>query len=422
MTFKNWKIWFKTLPLSLKWFIVLILLRPIVDQFYFLKNISIFLSPLYIIGFLTPFLLGLSFLSARFPKKIKSFVIDTNFGLWGGIVAVNFIFLFFIKPDMAMASAIFKLATPIILYFYCRHFISSKVHLVGLLQAVLYSAIVPAFILFYELTFNPINAEYLTSSRGGGARIQGGYADIMNYAIYVSAALLIKGYFFLRKSRVTKVTLKDWLIIISIATVCFMGLTGIKQTSSWAVATFLVGLFLYFKLSSLKGLLVASFLIPMVIFIGSIAYEEKVKPLVNKEIEVIDGEKGVEKSFNGRMSRWIEYFQIWSEMPTISNFIGVSTSGEEAAFGMTGGIVHNEYMRTLFLSGILGLSLFLAFLFRVFRRAFHMSKPERFLVIGSVGIFALFSVSTTPLNYTPMAYYLIPIFAYAALPKIILKK
>ncbi len=422
MSFKNWKIWLKQLPLSLKWFAILILIRPLIDQFYFLKSISPFISPLYIVGFLSPLLLGLSFLSRRFPRKYKSFIIDFNFGLWGILVGINLILLIFIKPGLGTAASAFKLLTPIILFFYFRHFVKSKVNLIGILQTVYYSAFIPAILLFYELIFNPINAEYLTDSRGGGERIQGGYADIMNYAIYISAALLIKGYFFIRNSKINQNTINQWIGLLIVVMVCFLGLSGIKQTASWTVAGFLIALFLYFRMRSIKGLFILILFIPVILFIGNKTYNDKIEPLVNKEIQVLDGEKDIERSFNGRMGRWIDYFEIWLEMPVGSNLVGVSTSGEKSAVGMTGGIVHNEFIRILFLSGILGLFLFLNFILMIFRRIRFLGRPERFLVVGALGTFVLFSISTTPLNYAPMAYYIFPIFAFAAMPKVILKK
>ena len=44
------------MPWSLRWFIYLVLLRPLIDQLYYLKTVSPFLSPLYIVGVTTPFL------------------------------------------------------------------------------------------------------------------------------------------------------------------------------------------------------------------------------------------------------------------------------------------------------------------------------------------------------------------------------
>ena len=91
MTFKDWKYWISALPWHLKWFAVLVLIRPIIDNFYYLKNISPLLSPLYLVGILTPILCISSIISYR--KKDVS-VFDILFGIW--TVLINTLKMFLI--------------------------------------------------------------------------------------------------------------------------------------------------------------------------------------------------------------------------------------------------------------------------------------------------------------------------------------
>lgn len=51
--------------------------------------------------------------------------------------------------------------------------------------------------MFYESIFNPIAIEYVSEGRGGGSRIRGAYADIMNYAIYIEILFITMSYYFL---------------------------------------------------------------------------------------------------------------------------------------------------------------------------------------------------------------------------------
>lgn len=422
MNFKNWKIWLSQLPISLKWFVILVLIRPLIDFFYFLKNVSPLLSPIYVIGVLFPLLVIFSFLSKKFPRKHSSFVFDINFSVWSLLVGLNIIFLSLIDFSLDFIGESIKFLTPFFLLFYLRHFIKSKVNLIGILQTAYYSAYIPAILLIYEITFGSINAEYLTDSRGGGARIQGGFADIMNYAIYITAALLTQFYLYIRRAKKNQNTFRHKIILAIVVVMCFIGLAGIKQTSSWAVAFFLVSLFVFFNMNSIKGFLITLLFIPIMIVVGQSIYSDNIKPLVNKEIQVLDGQKDIDRSFNGRAGRWKIFFKIWADMPIISNVIGVSTSGSKHSNIMVSGAMHSEYVRVLFLSGIIGLLLFLSILMLVYKKAKHMKPPERFLIIGALGIIVLYSVSTTPLLYAPLLYYIFPIFAYAALPVIILKK
>lgn len=422
MTYKNWKIWLKRLPFSMKWFVILILVRPIVDAFYFLKDISPFISPLYIVGILTPLLIIISFLSRDFPRRYKSLIADFSFGAWSVIVIFNLLILLSTYFDFDTITDVLKYSTPLFLFYYVRHFVGSKVHLIGLLQSFYYSAFIPSALLIYEITIEPINPEYLSESRGGGARIQGAYADIMNYAIYITGALIVRCYFFLRSVRAKKVTRAKIINLSVVIIICFVGLIGIKQTSSWVVATFLISLFLMFNLNNKKGVIAVMFILPIAILIGLSTFESKIEPLITKEYSVIEGDARLESSFNGRMSRWIKYFEIWSDMPISSNLMGTSLSGHEKVPNMLGGGMHSDFVRVIFLTGIIGFSLYLMFFMFIGNRVKKVSFPDKFLIWGAIGSVLLYSISTTPLLYAPLIYCLFPVFAYASLPKLILNK
>lgn len=71
MKFNQWKIWLKSKPWILKWFILLVLIRPIIDNLYFLKDISPFLSPLYIAGVLTPLMVIYVLAKTKKPASTK---------------------------------------------------------------------------------------------------------------------------------------------------------------------------------------------------------------------------------------------------------------------------------------------------------------------------------------------------------------
>lgn len=408
------------LPLSLKWFVVLILLRPIIDLFYFLKEISPLLSPLYVVGILTPVFIGFSFLSSKFPKKIKSIICDLNFGIWSLIVVFNLALLLLISIGFDVIGDVVRYSTPLMLYFFFRHFIQNKVDLIGVLQTFLYSAYIPAGLLIYELLFGGISPEYLSEGRGGGARFQGGYADIMNYAIYFTGAILIQCYFFLRSAQLKAVTTKKRITLIVVLLIGFVGLISIKQTSSWAVAILILGLFILFNLKSIKGFLIILLFSPIFIVVGVQTFNDKIEPLIEKEYKVISGESRFESALNGRMSRWVKYFSIWSEMSVVSNLIGTPVSNDENVPTMISGGMHSDYVRIIFLSGILGLLLYLSFLLIIFKKGFGLAIPEKFLIFSAVGSTILYSVSATPLLYVPFLYYIFPIFAYSALPKSIL--
>jgi len=420
MTFRNWRIWVKSLPLSQKWFVVLILLRPIIDVFYFLKEISPVLSPLYIAGILTPILIGISYISRRFPKKYPSLLIDANFTIWSALVIFNVVLLTMIETGFQLVGNILRYTSPILLYFYLRSFVKSRKELNGLLQTFYYSALIPAAFLCYEMAIAPINPELLSANRGGAARMQGAYADIMNYAIYAIGALIIKCYFFLSKSRLKQVRIKNRFNLALVMLFCLGGLLAIKQSSSWGVALSIGILFILFNLNSVKGKFAVILLMPVFLFAGQRVFTSKIEPLIEKEYEVIEGDADLDRSFNGRMSRWKKYFSIWAEMPISSNLVGTPLSGDKVSSVMVSGGMHSDYVRVLFFTGIIGLSTYLLFFVNIVKRVRFLKRPEIFLILAVSLTVLLFSVTTTPLLYIPLSYFMFPVFAYAALPKPIL--
>src|SRR5690625_2391645 len=90
MIFKEWFKWIYNARWSIKWLLLLILIRPVADIFYFLKDVSIFLSPQIWLAVLTPFCV---FLSLAFGKKEGERTglsyIDAIILIWGGIVTIN---------------------------------------------------------------------------------------------------------------------------------------------------------------------------------------------------------------------------------------------------------------------------------------------------------------------------------------------
>lgn len=416
MSFSDWKKWYKALPLNCKWFVVFILLRPITDNFYSLKDISPAYSPLYIMGVLTPVFILFSFLSGRFSKT-KFSTIDLPVRLLSFIIALNLLFLCIFYFSLEVVGDVLKTITPFLLFFYLRHFIRSQQDLFGILQAFLYSFIVPFGVLIYENIFSPVAVEYLSEGRGGGSRIRGGYADVMSYAIYIIGFFLISAYYYLLRihdGKAKRMTLNKMLLVIAL---CLLGLISIKQVSTWAVFLALFVLFLLSSLTNRKGIILFLLVVMLILpFFAGDLYESQINPLIQKEFAVINGEKDVEYALNGRVGRWERYLSLWSEAPIVSRLFGVSLSGIKESPIMVGGGIHNDFIRMLFLSGIVGLILYVVFLILMLRARLEARMPERFLITGAVLCIVLHSMSALPTLYASYIYLLMSIFAFSALP------
>jgi len=70
----------------------------------------------------------------------------------------------------------------------------------------------------------------------------------------------------------------------------------------------------------------------------------------------------------------------------------------------------------LFLSGIVGLAMYVFFLAGIFKGRRNARAPEKFLIVGALLSIVLHSVSTLPTLYASYMYLLMSVFAYASLP------
>jgi hypothetical protein len=418
MNYKYWWKWFRGLPLSKKWFIWLILLRPIIDNFYELKEASALASPLYIVGFLTPVFIVISSVSGGLQRSTDSLQ-EVPFRIWSLLLIFNALAFWFIQLNVVAFGDLIKYITPVFLFYYSRRFVQSKEDLHGILTTFLVSCIFPFSIFLYESIFNPIAIEYISEGRGGGSRIRGAYADIMNYAIFFIVFLIIICYYFLvhMYNRLSSMKVKTWHLIVGIVFVLY-GLTRIRHVSTWGVFLFLIILFLFHNLRNSRGLIFTFlFLLIVTTFFAESIYEVHIAPLISKEQMVIEGEAEADMAFNGRMTRWEKYFEIWEQMPTINHFTGIVTSNFKETVVMIGGGMHSDYIRLIFLTGFIGIFFYVAFLLGSLSKWISLDIPEKYLIAACISSILLWSITTVPTLYAPLLYILYPIISFALLPK-----
>jgi len=414
MTFKEWKYWLGSLPWHLRWFVILVLIRPVVDNFYYLKNISPFLSPLYIVGIATPALAILAIFTYR--RRDRS-VLDLLFILWSLFIFISLLFMFAYDPmSVTFLEYFLKLSMPVYLFFFLRLLIRSRRDLDGVLQTFLYSALFVVAIFLFELIVNPVKVLKTRDLE----RIQGYYGDVMNYAIYISQGFLVVCYFYFRRRKTQSSFTRNRTLIIT-AVLCVAALFKISHTASYAVFLSLLCLFILFNLKTNKtaGFTLIIGIIAVGYFFGGETLEKKIAPLLKTDIAVYEGKKTSERLLHGRVGRWKNMLEQFSEFPVAAQFFGMPlTQADSYAEVSTG--AHNDFVRILFFSGIGGLILYLLILFNLFRQMRYLTPEFHFLALGSVCILFLYSISTCPTLYAPMLYILFSVFSYLALPKNVL--
>ena len=131
MTFREWTAWLRELPWAFRWFPLLVILRPVVDNLYFLKEVSPVLSPPYIVGVLTPVLCINAFVRYKFPKFNAA---DKAFLYWSIAVIFGVLMLLFYDPfSLLTLEFVLKLSMPVYIYFFLRLFIKDLRDLHGIL-------------------------------------------------------------------------------------------------------------------------------------------------------------------------------------------------------------------------------------------------------------------------------------------------
>lgn len=412
MRFRIWRIWLGSKPWSLRWFAYLILIRPIIDNFYFLKDISPLLSPLYWAGLLTPiFCIPAIIRSSYHPNRIHRL-----FNIWSVLIVLNTLFIILLPIDLiSMLQWVLKLTMPIYLFFFLRIFIRDKKDLTGLLTTFMYATGIAALLLLYELLVQPIKIVY---SRGL-ERIQGGYADVMNYAIYLTFGFLILSYFYFT-SKLKRSSLKISLLFLMVAgALCMAGLVGISHIASYIV--FAVILLLFLTSSARRfgyvTFIVGSLIMVIMYLYGEKFYEKNIDPLAAKEVEVVKGTRNESQMFHGRMARWEYGWETFKNSEVTAWLFGYPTSLKDPLFNISIGI-HNDYLRIFYFTGIIGICTYILFLFSIWRRRKFLQMPEKYLLYGSFIILLLYSVTTTPTFYANFLYILLAIFAYYSLPPV----
>jgi hypothetical protein len=412
MNWRDWKNWMNEKPILLRWFVWLVLLRPIIDNFYYLKEISPLLSPLYIVGVLTPVLCLIVILKYRVRPQTE---VDRYFGFWSMFVLSGCFFLFLYEPfSLAATETVLKLSMPVYLFYFLRRFITSRRDLEGLLQTVLYAALIVALVLVYELVAGPIRNE---ESRGM-ARIQGNFGDVVSYGIYISLALLASGYFFFKKRTEALGTKRALTGFVAVVVVSVLALVNMHHVASYTVFASIMGLFMLYNYSVNKGMGIALMLLAgvSVIYFGQDIFDQNIAPLIETDLKVYAGEQETGRLLHGRVGRWIFMFELLSEQGVFPQLFGYPLTFEYA-YHLVGIGAHNDFIRMLFFTGYAGLFFYVLLLFRVWRRQSILMESQKFLLTGVLLTTLLFSVSTTPTMYAPFAYILMSIFAFVALPE-----
>ena len=409
MRHREWKMWVRSKPWALRWFIYLVLLRPVIDNLYYLKHVSPFLSPLYIVGVLSP-LLALGAIM-RYKMRFNA-PADRSFRVWSVmLLIISTMMLILWGLSLATLSNVLKFIMPVYLYFFLRVFIRDRYDLEGLIRTFMYSLLIVMAIFVYEVFIGPIR---ITESRGL-TRFQGNFGDVFNYGLYITFGLIFMAYRHL-KTGSYRLNLRSITRLLLVLGIGVLVLLRINHAATLIVFSTIVFIFFYYITRRNAIPIVMLVFLGVILFQskGDQLFDENVNPLFEKEFQVLSGDVNEEQLFHGRYGRWLYFMDYYQQQSLPAQLISVPLFNPgDPVFLTTGGGSHNDFIRIGMYTGLIGLFFYLLFHWRIFRLSRSAPIEDRFLIVGSLAMLMLYSVTLTPTLYAPLLYMLYAIFAYA---------
>jgi hypothetical protein len=410
LKFNEWRAWTRTQPWSVRWLIYLILFRPIIDNFYFLKEISPFLSPLFIVGVITPILTIVAFITTRHRLNTS---LDYLFRVW--MLLSFFAMYFFVYYEIDIIDyfyTILKMSLVFYLYFLYRLFIRDIKDLHGLLQTYVYSSFFVLGLFLYEILINPISVEYSRGLR----RLQGSFGDVTSYAFMLVFMLVVVTYSRLRNAA-NKSRGQGYLPILILIGVGILVLININHAATIIIFVVVLLMFILYtsRLNMGLTLVVLSTSMIIILLYGQEIYTSTVQPVFDKDIQVFEGREQSKYLMHGRFGRWETFIDNYVSAPIVSQLFGVTLAFDHPAWyvlATTSNGVHNDFLRVLASSGYIGMLVYIAIILVFVSKYRKLPFSQRYLAAVSLVVMLLYSISVTPTFYPSFLYVFMAVFTY----------
>lgn len=400
MQINEWPQWFKRLKFERKWFVVVMLLRPILEGLFFLKEVSIVLSPLYLLGIGVPAAVFWTILT-RFRKKTQGIAGNGAFRLFSAFTVISCTLLLVRGGvEMSTIQTVLRVTFIIFIFSYATRYFYEFRDAEGLLITFLIASLYPLLMMMYEIFVDPISIEMSRNLE----RIRGLYADSFNYSIYITMSTIAVLYF------QKKWKWLNYRFVIPFLAVAVIGLLHLNHIVSWAAFVAIIAV----RFASSAKRLVIVFV--MVIVLLPILMNQEVETdvlydskLVGKEYEILLGERPVEQAFHGRMTRWQYYANLIDDAAPQVWIFGIFSDLDiypEVGFVLVA--PHNDFLRIFLLAGIFGLVGYLIFIISSMKTAWSMPEGPRFLRYSIGVLLMMYSVSAIPTIYPSLLSIAIP--------------
>ncbi len=425
-------------PLALYPFLALILLRPFIDCFWWVKESNPLLSPLNWAGVLPVLLITFYFLMKLkdIRRKDKGILFNNRYSSF--VIRFSKIFLAFSVLLLINAAALvllnmhsynnafmqsISIGLRIIsypLFFLYLYTLIPKINFDLLMKVFLISTLFPFLMITYEIIFGPVNP-YTPGGREFD-RYRGLYADGINYTIYWLIGLITSAYFYLKNNSKSNIGYHQpgkkrfsanyllltpyFLLLTFVICLSAISLFYLNQAVAYFVFAFLFTVILIFVYKKNKlHFLTLSLILILILLLVYLPEIEKPASLFVVDAEIIKGNVEIIHGANGRVWIWLEGLKQLNELPFYSWLFGAGLSQTVSLKYFSAG-AHSDYIRILFSTGLAGLLLYLVFIGTLFKGFKSLLPENKFLLLSVIGSLLLFSVTHTPTIYLPFVYFL----------------
>lgn len=321
--------------------------RPFIECFWQAKDMRFGLKPTEINGILLPLVIFFKVIIGKDTKFIRSSfaVLWVLFTLYQILPTMLIIMERGITPGL---DFFFRMLNGFVGFYAFQEFFYKRADFKKLLLAFLIASIVPLSMSFYQ---NVIGGSIRTEVTVLGlVRNIGFYHDSVSLRFYslqtLAATILYSAYFTQPGQRFKRGFLALWGIFSIFTIYRLFTKAGYLILAQWAVVWFfLKKQIVIFLLIIASGLVILS--------VSRFEWTEDIEAVYSKEIDAIQGEERFEKTFQGRWFGWIAALDWWIALPLPQKLIGS---------GKTGLGSHNDFLRALLGTGIIGLLLYLVLL------------------------------------------------------------
>jgi hypothetical protein len=364
-----------------------IILRPIIDCFWSLKYMILGVKPTELIGVVFPLLVFMKILISREQKFFRYpfctfWAIFIFFQLFSTVVMVSH------EGVLGGLNYFFRAFNGYVGFLVFQEFFHEREDFKQLLMATIIAGLAPLSMSVYQnLLGGAIRTE---ATIAGMVRNVGFYHDaytLRYYALQTLTALILYGAYFMRRGQLLVRSFITTMGLLCIMTVFkILSKAGYLILAEWTFIWYL----LKRRILPVLAFAIAAVVVLAVTHLKSV---DTLKSVYSGETAALEGGNR-DASFGGRMAGWEYNFNQWIAAPVYLKIIG---SGDTALGA------HNDFLRALVGTGIVGLALYLLLLgwalLKVARNCLRDASP-----LNIMALMLLFMWLTDAIGLVPGVY------------------